>query len=189
MKTAESKKQMELSLETRANNRRRRAKRTARRAGWWFSQMRTAVDPAIDWTPRPAPPAHQAYFALDQQSPNWWFPANQIALASDRLALSPNLVSSHPRRRRQDQKSKEVSTTDELVIHRILIAIFIVTAVSLAAYLTMVLSRRWRLFATPSGRSDAPLVSPTSLKREQAVPGGEPPAASVPRRTRFEQDF
>jgi hypothetical protein len=71
MKTNGLKEQMELSLESRALRMRRRAKKPSRRARWWFSQMRTVVDRAIDWNPQPTPPAHQVYFALDQQSAKW----------------------------------------------------------------------------------------------------------------------
>jgi hypothetical protein len=71
MKTAEFKNQMELRIDTRKKFRGRRRKKPARRAGWWFSQMRRVVDSAIDWTPRPTPHAHQISFTLDQQSPNW----------------------------------------------------------------------------------------------------------------------
>jgi hypothetical protein len=71
MKTNETKEQMELSLKTRVNYSRRRSKKPARRAGWWFLQMRRAVDRAMDWTPRPAPPVDQVYFALDRNTPNW----------------------------------------------------------------------------------------------------------------------
>jgi hypothetical protein len=71
MKTNELKEQMELGLETRALRLRRRAKKPTRRAGWWFGQMRRVVDRAIDWSPRPVPPANQVYLALDRQSPNW----------------------------------------------------------------------------------------------------------------------
>jgi hypothetical protein len=71
MKTAELKKQMELTLEIRMNRGARHTKRPTRRAGWWFSQMRQTVDRAIDWTPQPLPKRHQVYFALDRQSPNW----------------------------------------------------------------------------------------------------------------------
>ena len=62
---------MELTLETRAYYRNRRSKKPTRRAGWWFSQMRRAVDRAMDWSPKPVAPAHQVYFSLDRQSPNW----------------------------------------------------------------------------------------------------------------------
>jgi hypothetical protein len=73
MKTTELKNQMELSLEIRANYRNRRSKKPTRRAGWWFTQMRQAVDRAIEWTPRPMPRANQVYFTLDRrtESPNW----------------------------------------------------------------------------------------------------------------------
>jgi hypothetical protein len=73
MKTAETKEQMELRLELRAKYRNSRGKKPARRAGWWFSQMRRAVDRAMDWTPRPIPRANQVYFSMERQteSPNW----------------------------------------------------------------------------------------------------------------------
>jgi len=51
-------------------------------------------------------------------------------------------VSSHPHRRRRKNKGKSVATTDELVLHRIFIAIFIVAAIAGAGYLTCFLSRR-----------------------------------------------
>jgi hypothetical protein len=70
MKTESLKEQMELGLETRNLNR-RRAKKPTKRAGWWFSQMRLAVNRAMDWDPRPTSHSHQVYFSLDRQSPNW----------------------------------------------------------------------------------------------------------------------
>jgi hypothetical protein len=51
-------------------------------------------------------------------------------------------VSDHPHRRRRTHKSKSVSTSAEILIHRVLIAGFILATVALAAYLTMVASRR-----------------------------------------------
>jgi len=71
MKTIELKNQMELGIQARANRRLRRNKNTVRRAGWWFSQMRQAVDRAIDWTPRPAPRASQVYFSMERQTSIW----------------------------------------------------------------------------------------------------------------------
>jgi hypothetical protein len=73
MKTAELENQMELSLKIRADYRDRRRKKPTRRAGWWFSQMRQAVDRAIDWTPRQMPRANQVDFSLDRrtEAPNW----------------------------------------------------------------------------------------------------------------------
>ncbi|HUS35826.1 MAG TPA: hypothetical protein VM680_10795 [Verrucomicrobiae bacterium] len=71
MKTETQQKQMELSIEARALNRNRRAKRPSRRSQWWFRQMRQVVDRAIEWSPRPTPRAHQVYFSMDRQAPNW----------------------------------------------------------------------------------------------------------------------
>jgi hypothetical protein len=62
--------QMELKIEARTN-RNRRAKRPSRQSQWWFRQMRQVVDRAIDWSPRTTPRAHQVYFSLDRQAPNW----------------------------------------------------------------------------------------------------------------------
>lgn len=65
-----------------------------------------------------------------------------VARPFARLAVFPNRVSSHPQRRRRKHKGKSVATTDELVLHRIFIAIFIVAAIAGAGYLTYFLSRR-----------------------------------------------
>jgi hypothetical protein len=46
------------------------------------------------------------------------------------------------RRRRWSHKSKSVTTTEEIVIGRLLKGIFVIVAVALAAYMTMQISRR-----------------------------------------------
>jgi hypothetical protein len=71
MKTTELKEQMELTLETRSFRRSRGGKKRLGRARWWFSQMRQTVDRAIDWTPQPLPRAHQVYFTMERETPNW----------------------------------------------------------------------------------------------------------------------
>jgi hypothetical protein len=48
-----------------------KAKAAPRRARWWFTQMRSAVDRAMDWKPRPTPPSHQVYMALHRDGPQW----------------------------------------------------------------------------------------------------------------------
>lgn len=60
--------QMELTLN--ANKMRRRATRLRRRerANWWFAQMRTVVDAAVDWRPAPASKPQQVYLALSKRS-------------------------------------------------------------------------------------------------------------------------
>jgi hypothetical protein len=72
MKNITLENQMELTLvKTIAGSKNNRQNRT-RRAGWWFGQMRQVVDRAIDRKPRPTPPTHQVYLALQQQhGPNW----------------------------------------------------------------------------------------------------------------------
>ena len=62
--------QMELTLAAGSQTVNARKTRT-RRAGWWFRQMRSAVDKAMDWNPRPTPPSHQVYLALDRGAPKW----------------------------------------------------------------------------------------------------------------------
>jgi hypothetical protein len=61
--------QMELTLASASKA--AQAKKSPRRAGWWFSQMRQTVDKAIDWKPQPTPPSHQVYMALQRNGPNW----------------------------------------------------------------------------------------------------------------------
>jgi hypothetical protein len=69
MKNITLEEQMELTL---ASSQTVNARHTrTRRAGWWFGQMRRAVDKALDWKPRPAPPSHQVYMALQKQDANW----------------------------------------------------------------------------------------------------------------------
>ena len=64
--------QMELGIEKQTAIRGSRPRKTAsRRAGWWFSQMRTVVDKAMDFKPRPTPPTHQPSLALERPMPNW----------------------------------------------------------------------------------------------------------------------
>jgi len=63
--------QMELTLGSGAQRKAAKRKASPRRAGWWFGQMRRAVDRALDWKPRPAAPAHQDYFALESNPQNW----------------------------------------------------------------------------------------------------------------------
>jgi len=46
------------------------------------------------------------------------------------------------RRKRSSQKSKSVATTEQLVLNRLMVFVFLVAAILLAAYLTMVASRR-----------------------------------------------
>jgi hypothetical protein len=62
--------QMELTLANASKTVNARKTRT-RRAGWWFGQMRSAVNKAMDWKPRPAPPSHQVYLSLDRGEPKW----------------------------------------------------------------------------------------------------------------------
>jgi len=57
MKENITKKQMEMGLETAARaNCRRRSQQRKKRAQWWFHQMRTVVNSAIDWKPAPEAP-------------------------------------------------------------------------------------------------------------------------------------
>jgi hypothetical protein len=62
--------QMELTIAANVKTVDARKTRT-RRAGWWFGQMRRAVDKAMDWKPRAAPPSHQVYMALQKHDANW----------------------------------------------------------------------------------------------------------------------
>ena len=49
-----NKKQMEMGLATTAKaNCRRRSQQRKKRAQWWFQQMRSVVNSAIDWKPAP----------------------------------------------------------------------------------------------------------------------------------------
>lgn len=57
--------QMELGFN--GNNRRaashHRRQTRLERAAWWFGKMRSVVDNAIAWTPKPTPPPQQMRFA------------------------------------------------------------------------------------------------------------------------------
>jgi hypothetical protein len=58
-----NKKQIEMGLETNVKSRcRRRSQQRQKRAQWWFQQMRTLVNNAIDW--QPAPQARQEQTCL-----------------------------------------------------------------------------------------------------------------------------
>lgn len=64
--------QMELGFEKQTAIRGNPPRQTAsRRAGWWFGQMRTVVDKAMDFKARPTPPTHQVTLALDRPMPHW----------------------------------------------------------------------------------------------------------------------
>jgi hypothetical protein len=73
MKNVVLEEQMELGFAKQAAIRGSRRSRPAspRRAGWWFEQMRTVVDKAMDFKPRPAPPVHQIHLELKTTTPNW----------------------------------------------------------------------------------------------------------------------
>jgi hypothetical protein len=55
--------ELELTAQTAGNNRTPHSKRRAKPTGanWWFTQMRTVVNRAFDWSPAPAARAEQTY--------------------------------------------------------------------------------------------------------------------------------
>ena len=64
--------QMELGIEKQAAIRGSKPRQaSSRRAGWWFHRMREVVDKAMDFKPRPAPPAHQTSLTLERPIPHW----------------------------------------------------------------------------------------------------------------------
>jgi hypothetical protein len=61
---------MELSLEAKSRRRARQARRQRReRAQWWFAQMRSVVDAAMEWSPEPQGRPAQVYLALAPKRP------------------------------------------------------------------------------------------------------------------------
>ena len=57
--------QLNLSIPSRSNNRRRPPRKVARaRAAYWFDRMRKAVNAAREWQPAPAARPQQTYINL-----------------------------------------------------------------------------------------------------------------------------